>query len=246
MKREEYLNLIHREIDGELDSSEKESLQKLLDRDIFASNTHNLLTRSVALVSQIEQYDPPVDLTKRIMKAVGTPVHAARPEPLKALIGFLAPRRSWAFAFAAVVVIFTVLVSVLDHGDSPVESDVTGTMGNGDLVARTVAMADGDLSAHFGLTAVDGRYALSGQIAYTGGYRVRIRFYPAGSVSLSRNDAEQNSLAVHTENDVYVFDGRADGQLDLKFQAAGDPVSTMEITIDAEGRTPLTRKISLK
>ena len=247
MKHEEYLKLIHREIDGELDSREQERLQSYRDQDKAAGNTYIILHRTVAMVSDLQQYDPPEDLTERIMNSVDAPVHTAgRPEPPKTLIGFLAPRRSWAFAFAAVVVLFTVLVSVLDHGDSSIESDVTGTMKAGDQETRTYAMADGDLSARFGLTIADGKYTVSGQIAYTGGYQVRIRFYPTGSVSLGKYDATQNSFTVHTENDEYVFNSRASRQFDLMFQSAGEPASMMEITIDAEGKTPLTRKISLK
>jgi hypothetical protein len=247
MKREEYLKLIHDEIDGELDTNEQERLQNLLDQDKVAYNIHDLMHRTVALVSHMQQFDPPSDLTDRIMKSVGKPGRTAeRPEYFKALISFLAPRRSWAFAFAAVVVIFTFLVSVLDRGESPVESDVTGTMGTGDQVSRTFSMTDGDLKAQFGLTAADGAYALSGQIAYAGGYRIRIRFHPEGSVSLIKNNTEQNSFTVRKEDNSYILDGRADRRFDLLFQAAGAPASTMDVTIEAEGRAQLTRKISLK
>ena len=117
------LELIHAEIDGELDGRQNAELARCLLADPEVRVLREDLRRLCAALDALEDVDPPPQLRQSIVDAL------PQSTPSRARSWWSAPRLRYAALIAGVLAAGTVVYETLD-GPRPATSDVAGTINN--------------------------------------------------------------------------------------------------------------------
>jgi hypothetical protein len=143
-----HLELIHAEIDGELDSHGRGELARQLLADPDTRATRDQLHRLCEHLDRLEQGEPPGELKAKILgalPAVAAPLRRYRKPPLR-----------WRYAalIAGVLAAGTVVFESV-RGPGPAMSEMTGTMAAVDSPALdTATLANGPISGRVSLYRV--------------------------------------------------------------------------------------------
>jgi hypothetical protein len=124
MAATEDLALIHAEIDGELDARQRGQLAARLLADPEARRLRDGLQGLCAMLDEVEEVEPPVELRARILEALPPSVAPLRRSR------WSGPQWRYA-ALAAGVLGAAVLVLEMLDGQGPASTEVAGTMADG-------------------------------------------------------------------------------------------------------------------
>jgi hypothetical protein len=140
------LELIHAEIDGELDGRQNAELARCLLADPEVRALREDLRRLCTALDALEDVDPPPQLRQSIVDAL------PQSTPSRARSWWSAPRLRYAALIAAVLGAGTVVYETLD-GPRPATSDVAGTMAAADAPTTldTVRLGNGAASGRVSL-----------------------------------------------------------------------------------------------
>jgi len=129
------LELIHAEIDGELDGHARSELARQLLAEPATRTERDQLHRLCARLDGLEQVEPPTELQVRILRAL-PPVTASLTRYRKSL-----PRWRYAALIAGVVGAGAVVFETV-RGPGPATSEMTGTMAAADRPALDTLRLD--------------------------------------------------------------------------------------------------------
>jgi len=244
MNNPEYIRLIHKHIDGELNADEQKGLQDILDRDPKVRRIHDLLVRSVRAIGDLPLHEPPAGILENIKRHIKPARYKVRQTTfLESLFTFLEPRRGWVVAFASVLLIGIVIVSVLGPGGPENVADLSGTIGAGVPAESDFVLQGEHFKGTFQLKVVDQEYHLKGAIEHIDDFDIRIQFNPAGSVRFLENrDMDRPSEIKMIENALVLHD-RGRTKFDLIFSKTRVKATSVSIEITPVGESTLEKKI---
>lgn len=136
MIEQEYLDLIHKEIDGLSSENERAELRAYLANNPEAQDLHRDLTRISGILNKVHQVDPPPYLRTKILNSLPLSKYARKEKrsPLAAIIRDLVfrPNARYAYAVVAGVVVGILAYAVINRqlGSTmpPEISSLYGTM----------------------------------------------------------------------------------------------------------------------
>ena len=220
------LELIHAEIDGELDPRQRAELARSLLADPATRALREDLRRLCTALDTVAEVEPPPQLRARILAALPqTVVAPVGPAPAR-----FAPARSWwsapvlryAAALAGVLTAGTLVFGVLD-GQRPPASELAGTLAGPRAAAilDTVRITDGPVVGQVSLTRNSAGLGLA--LDLKAGAPVDV-FVASGGYALRINGVERQDRSAAPTN-VALPGFRTDLQaVDLTFLMAGQEV----------------------
>jgi hypothetical protein len=138
------LELIHAEIDGELDSRQRSELARRLLAEPEVRAVRDQLHRLCGRLETLEQVEPPAELQTRILTAL--PPTAMLTRARKSM-----PRWRYAALFAGVLGAGALVFETV-RGPGPATSEMTGTMAAGAPVTLdTVSLSEGPVAGRVSL-----------------------------------------------------------------------------------------------
>jgi hypothetical protein len=193
MKKNRFLELVNKEISGEISPAERDVLQEYLRDDPEARKIRSQLLETSELLSQVDDVEPPAHLKGRIMASLDVGRYQARESGpvaelvLRAARLGLRPRFAYAFALGVAVglIVYSVFLAGPRGGFAPDTRDLYATMGvSRDATLTTVERVP------FNLAEAEGSVSLSQladllvfEIVLHGArpYEVILEFDPAGA-----------------------------------------------------------------
>jgi len=246
MNKPDYIDLIHRDIDGELSKDEKEHLQALLAKDIKIRRSYDHLVKATGAVGKIPRQEPPADLVNNVMNRIDQSRYQdRRSHLLDSLIAFLEPRRRMVTAFASIIIIAVVFTFVIDQKNTGSVSDLTGTIGAGPAEVTTFTLTGVNFNGIFRWQTDAEKYVLEGSLKHNGDYKVRIQFYPRESVKLIGQRSETVMFYNEPDQNFVWLESSGDQKFDLTFGTTLIAAEYAVIEIDAAGESPIAKKIIL-
>ncbi len=244
MHNHEYIRLIHKHIDRELNADEENILQNILNRDPQARRIHDLLVKSVGAISNLPLHEPPAGILESIKRRIKpVPAKSRQRIMLESLFAFLEPRRGWVVAFASILLIGIVIISVLGPEGPENVTDLSGTIGAG-LPAESNFILQGEhFIGTFQLQSVDQEYRLKGSIEHSNDFNIRIQFNPAGSVRFLDNRDRDKSSEIEIVEDALVLHDREKTKIDLFFSKTRIEATSVSIEITPAGESTIEKKI---
>ncbi len=246
MNSPEYLKLIHQQLDGELDELQKQHLNKILREDVTARKTYEHLVSAMEAVKRLPHHDPPADLVKNVMHRIDPSRYAVRRfNLLEPILAFMEPRRGWVAAFASIIFIGVVLLSVVSYHEPENVSDLTGTIGANFPGTTMFSLSGKKFNGTFKFYSDDQKYILESGVEQGGDYMIRIQFYPGGSARLVDSKTESSTCAIEEKQNTILLQDRGKNNFVLTFSKTRVMASSVTINIDAPGESPLSKKIIL-
>ena len=247
MKNKKYLDLIHRAIDGELEAGEQEALQDILAKDEDLHRIHAHLTKTAATVAKVPEKDPPRDLIKNVMGQIDPSRYSVKkPGLLESLLTFLEPRRGLATAFAAIILIAVVFITVSDFPEPDQLSGLTGTIGSPRQEVDRFALNGQDFRSMFRINTLEDRYLIEGNVQFDGDYRIHIYFHPEGSVVIDDKNSRSGTAQLAFDDDSYVLARTGEHEFSLVFKIARNIPDYVSITVEPAGDAVISKKIILQ
>ena len=211
--------LIHADIDGELDGAQRAQLARALLSDPEARALHNDLKRLSASLEALPVLEPPPDLMKGVLAALPQPTRGrARP-------AWVEHRWRYAALLAGVLAAGTLVFETV-HGPGSDTAEMTGTLAAGSTILDTAVLPPGGELA--------GRVALYRD---GGGFALRFQLAGPGPVNASISSGGQ-TLEVE---DLAAAAGRPDRTVPLMTLASGQEI---EVALTMGGRE--AGRLSLK
>jgi hypothetical protein len=217
--------LIHAEIDGELDAQQRAELARRLLADPAARGERDELHRVCAALEAIPQVDPPAELRDSILAALPqrrlptrTPGHVSRDAWMSA--------HRWRYAaMLAGVVAAGAIVFQTVRGPGPAGTEAAGTMATGVL---DKAQLDGPISGTVALYRDGTGLALRFDLSASGPVQVLI----ASEGQTARLDGAVEAASTGLRRTIPLTGVTAHGQtLELTFLLVGRPVSSTQLRL---------------
>lgn len=210
------LELIHAEIDGELDAAQRAALSRSLLADPELRRARDELRQLCSALDAMGEAEPPAGLQADILAAL--PQHAPRRRPWVT---------HWRYAacLAAVAVAAAITFTTL-RGPRPASAELTGTLAPAaaaTLVDSTTVSGEG-VSGRASLYR--GRSGLSLELALRSDAALEVRVVSDGYTLTANNLKKQADSPVRLALPGL---GPAAGRIDLTFLAAGRPVGSASL-----------------
>jgi hypothetical protein len=247
MNNKNYLDLIHREIDGELEPGEREVLQEILVKDEELRRMHANLAKAAATVAKVPEKDPPRDLVKNVMARIDPSRYTVKkPGLLESLITFFEPRRGLAAAFAAIILIAVVFISVSDFPEQDRLTELTGTIGSPRQQVDEFTLNGQNFRSMFRINSLEDRYLVEGKVNFDGDYRIRIYFHPEGRVLTDDKNSRAGAGQLAFHDNSYVLVRNGDHEFSFVFKITRDIPDYVAITVEPVGDAVISKKIILQ
>lgn len=136
MAKDDYIELIHKHVSGDISPEEREKLEKYLQQNDEARKLHRQLLETSRLLDSVPDVEPSPNIKKRIMNSVDMKRYAPRraPQPRRGLLERIwSPRLKLAYVFAVGLVIGFIIYSQSARyvkQQQPIDTrDLYGTIG---------------------------------------------------------------------------------------------------------------------
>lgn len=136
MDEKQYIDLMHREIDGLNAPEESKKLKEYLEKNSEAQELFNQFVSISNKLGEVEEITPPPDLKPNIMHAISGSAYQPKKQgnALKSLLNSLRLRFNYRYAYAfsfgliAGIILYSMYVKTLNTGVSSDISDLYGTL----------------------------------------------------------------------------------------------------------------------
>jgi len=135
----DYIELIHKDIDGIIRPDEQEMLKAYLNENPEAQTLYRELQETVQMLNQVEEIKPPANLKKRIMKSIDANKRKARRRKLASVSVlsrlFAKPAYAFAWGMVAGLLFYGVVVENIIQKYSPDTNGLHGSIGINEIVS---------------------------------------------------------------------------------------------------------------
>lgn len=133
MDKSKYIELINKEIDGEITSAEKEQLTQVISNDAQARKSYQELVNIASRLNDVELIDPPRSLFSKIQRSIDPDLYKTHTNHLpgfwQELQQFLLPKRNIAFAFVSGLLIGLFCIFIFYHNEPGSDFNLSGAIG---------------------------------------------------------------------------------------------------------------------
>ena len=166
MDKQQYIELINRQIDGELKPGEIKKLEAVLSSDPDARKTYQELTSIASRLGRIEMVDPPENLLGNIRQRIDPDLYRPKSTgnlPIwQELAEFLLPRRNIAMAFVTGLILGIICIFMFVDHSNVQDIDILGTVGNGGKIeTQSIVDQDGIIEGVYSVKKADGFYFIT-------------------------------------------------------------------------------------
>jgi hypothetical protein len=259
MKADKYIELINKEISGDITPEESERLQRYLRDEPDARRIYRELHRTVDLLGAIDDVEPPAHLKQHIMNSVDFSRYRAGEPGL--VLGFarrvkrLSLRPGFAYAFAAGVAVGLVIFSVFlsrPWGRQPAElRDLYATIGmtHQDVDFHTMESVPLDLPEAQGqidLMRLADLLVLEVQLSGTRLYEVRLSYDPAEVRFNGLRPDAGRSLLSKVEVGRVSASGSGDSRFRLSLTKTAESALDINLELLISGETRLSHRFEIE
>ena len=217
--------LIHAEIDGELDTQQRAELARRLLADPGARGERDELHRVCSALDAIPQVEPPTELRDNVLAALPQDRRLSRTARVVSHDAWMSAHRWRYAAMLAVVVAAGAIVFQTVRGPGPAGTEAAGTMATGVL---DKAQLEGPVSGTVTLYRDGTGLALSFDLAASGPVQVLI----ASEGQTARLDGAVEAATAGLRRTIPLTGVTAHGQtLELTFLLVGRPVSSTQLRL---------------